>query len=114
MFQIIDNIEVPVIASTRNRTRGPLATALDSLEVGQGFVFDDARPLKTVYPSVSPKRFPAVEAGFNKKFKIWQAEEGKVGVKRLADVAAKAEGETADTAEDEGEFDEAVEVNEAE
>ena len=87
MFQIIDNIEVPVTAATRNRPRGVFAQTLDSLEVGQGFIFDSDKPLKTHYPKVSPSKFPSDVAGFNKKFRLWIAGEGKVGVKRLEDVA---------------------------
>lgn len=91
MFQIIDDIEVPATAITRTRTRGAFATALDGLEVGQGFVFADARPLKACYPSVAPKRFPTHDGMGLKKFKIWQAAEGQVGVKRLDDIAPKEE-----------------------
>ena len=85
-FQIIDNIEVPATAATRNRPRGAFAQAVDSLQVGQGFIFDSDKPLKTHYPKVSPSKFPSTE-GFNKKFRLWIAGEGKVGVKRLPDVA---------------------------
>ena len=86
MFEIIDNIEVPATAATRNRPRGAFAQAVDSLQVGQGFIFDSDKPLKTHYPKVSPSKFPSTE-GFNKKFRLWIAGEGKVGVKRLPDVA---------------------------
>ena len=86
MFEIIDNIEVPATAATRNRPRGAFAQAVDSLQVGQGFIFDSDKPLKTHYPKVSPSKFPSTE-GFNKKFKLWVAGEGQVGVKRLDDVA---------------------------
>ena len=86
MFEIIDNIEVPVTAATRNRPRGAFAQAVDSLQVGQGFIFDSDKPLKTHYPKVSPSKFPSDVEGMNKKFKLWVAGEGKVGVKRLADV----------------------------
>ena len=85
MFEIIDNIEVPATAATRNRPRGAFAQAVDSLQVGQGFIFDSDKPLKTHYPKVSPSKFPSTE-GFNKKFRLWIAGEGKVGVKRLPDV----------------------------
>ena len=96
MFQIIDNIEVPVTAATRNRPRGVFAQTLDSLEVGQGFIFDSDKPLKTHYPKVSPSKFPSTD-GFNKKFRLWIAGEGKVGVKRLEDVAvSEGDGEHAD------------------
>ena len=86
MFEIIDNIEVPATAATRNRPRGAFAQAVDSLQVGQGFIFDSDKPMKTHYPKVSPSKFPSTE-GFNKKFRLWIAGEGKVGVKRLPDVA---------------------------
>ena len=86
MFEIIDNIEVPATAATRNRPRGAFAQAVDSLQVGQGFIFDSDKALKTHYPKVSPSKFPSTE-GFNKKFRLWIAGEGKVGVKRLPDVA---------------------------
>ncbi len=96
MFEIIDNIEVPATVATRNRTRGVLAQTLDSLEVGQGFIFDSDKPLKTHYSKVSPSKFPSAE-GFNKKFRLWVAGEGKVGVKRLEDVAvSEGDGEHAD------------------
>ena len=95
MFQIIDNIEVPVTAATRNRPRGVFAQTLDSLEVGQGFIFDSDKPLKTHYPKVSPSKFPSTE-GFQKKVKLWVAGENKIGVKRLDDVAVG----TADEAQD--------------
>lgn len=94
MFEVIDNIEVPVVAIRRQRQRGPFAVALDGLQIGQGFVFDDLRPLKKIYPSVAPKRFPSGTEGLNKKFKIWQVSEGKVGVKRMNDtVVSKDESE---------------------
>ena len=92
MFEIIDNIEVPATAATRNRPRGAFAQAVDSLQVGQGFIFDSDKPLKTHYPKVSPSKFPSGVEGMNKKFKLWVAGEGKVGVKRLADVPV-AEGD---------------------
>jgi len=98
-FDIIDNIEVPATAVVRHRERGPFATAVNGLTVGQGFVFDDARLLKKVYPSVAPKRFPADTEGYSKKFKIWQVSEGKVGVKRLADVLTEKEVAEAGDAE---------------
>ena len=86
-FQIIDNIEVPAVTATRNRSRGEFAQALDSLNVGQGFIFESDKGLKAHYPKVSPSKFPSDVAGFNKKFRLWIAGEGKVGVKRLPDVA---------------------------
>ena len=86
-FQIIDNIEVPAVTATRNRARGEFAQALDSLNVGQGFIFESDKGLKAHYPKVSPSKFPSDVAGFNKKFRLWIAGEGQVGVKRLPDVA---------------------------
>ena len=85
-FQIIDNIEVPAVTATRNRARGEFAQAVDSLQVGQGFIFESDKGLKAHYPKVSPSKFPSSE-GFLKKFKLWVAGEGQVGVKRLDDVA---------------------------
>ena len=85
-FEIIDNIEVPATVATRVRPRGEFAQAVDSLQIGQGFLFDSDKPLKAHYPKVSPSKFPSTE-GFNKKFRLWIAGEGKVGVKRLPDVA---------------------------
>ena len=87
MFQIIDNIEVPAVTATRNRARGEFAQAVDSLQVGQGFIFESDKGLKAHYPKVSPSKFPSDVAGFNKKFRLWIAGEGQVGVKRLPDVA---------------------------
>lgn len=86
-FQIIDNIEVPAVTATRNRARGEFAQAVDSLQIGQGFIFESDKGLKAHYPKVSPSKFPSDLAGFNKKFKLWVAGEGQVGVKRLDDVA---------------------------
>lgn len=86
-FQIIDNIEVPAVTATRNRARGEFAQAVDSLQVGQGFIFESDKGLKAHYPKVSPSKFPSDVAGFNKKFRLWIAGEGQVGVKRLPDVA---------------------------
>ena len=86
-FQIIDNIEVPAVTATRNRARGEFAQAVDSLQIGQGFIFESDKGLKAHYPKVSPSKFPSDVAGFNKKFKLWVAGEGHVGVKRLDDVA---------------------------
>ena len=86
-FQIIDNIEVPAVTATRNRARGEFARAVDSLQIGQGFIFESDKGLKAHYPKVSPSKFPSDVAGFNKKFKLWVAGEGQVGVKRLDDVA---------------------------
>ena len=91
-FQIIDNIEVPAVTATRNRARGEFAQALDSLEVGQGFIFESDKGLKAHYPKVSPSKFPSTE-GFLKKFRLWIAGEGQVGVKRLPDVAV-SEGDS--------------------
>ena len=85
-FQIIDNIEVPAVTATRNRARGEFAQAVDSLQVGQGFIFESDKGLKAHYPKVSPSKFPSTE-GFLKKFRLWIAGEGQVGVKRLDDVA---------------------------
>ena len=86
-FQIIDNIEVPAVTATRNRARGEFAQAVDSLQVGQGFIFESDKGLKAHYPKVSPSKFPSDVVGFNKKFRLWIAGEGQVGVKRLPDVA---------------------------
>ena len=86
-FQIIDNIEVPAVTATRNRARGEFAQAVDSLQIGQGFIFESDKGLKAHYPKVSPSKFPSDVAGFNKKFRLWIAGEGQVGVKRLPDVA---------------------------
>lgn len=91
-FQIIDNIEVPAVTATRNRSRGAFAQALDSLNVGQGFIFESDKGLKAHYPKVSPSKFPSTE-GWNKKFRLWIAGEGQVGVKRLPDVAV-SEGDS--------------------
>lgn len=86
-FQIIDNIEVPAVTATRNRARGEFAQAVDSLQIGQGFIFESDKGLKAHYPKVSPSKFPSDVAGRNKKFRLWIAGEGQVGVKRLPDVA---------------------------
>ena len=91
-FQIIDNIEVPAVTATRNRARGEFAQAVDSLQIGQGFIFESDKGLKAHYPKVSPSKFPRDVAGFNKKFRLWIAGEGQVGVKRLPD-AAVSEGD---------------------
>ena len=91
-FQIIDNIEVPAVTATRNRARGEFAQAVDSLQIGQGFIFESDKGLKAHYPKVSPSKFPSTE-GFNKKFRLWIAGEGQVGVKRLPDVAV-SEGDS--------------------
>lgn len=100
MFQIIDNIEVPVTAATRNRPRGVFAQTLDSLEVGQGFIFDSDKPLKTHYPKVSPSKFPDASApGQLKKFKLWIAGEDKVGVKRLDNVQDTPDADSNDANE---------------
>lgn len=82
-FQIIDNIEVPAVTATRSRARGEFAQAVDSLQIGQGFIFESDKGLKAHYPKVSPSKFPSDVAGFNKKFRLWIAGEGQVGVKRL-------------------------------
>ena len=94
-FQIIDNIEVPAVTATRNRARGEFAQAVDSLQIGQGFIFESDKGLKAHYPKVSPSKFPSDVAGFNKKFRLWIAGEGQVGVKRLPDVAV-SEGNEGD------------------
>lgn len=86
-FQIIDNIEVPATVVTRARPRGEFAMTLDALNIGQGFIFNSDKPLKSHYPKVSPSKFPSTE-GFNKKFRLWFAGEGQVGVKRLDDILA--------------------------
>ena len=91
-FQIIDNIEVPAVTATRNRARGEFAQAVDSLQVGQGFIFESDKGLKAHYPKVSPSKFPSSE-GVLKKFRLWIAGEGQVGVKRLPDVAV-SEGDS--------------------
>ncbi len=91
-FQIIDNIEVPAVTATRNRARGEFAQAVDSLQIGQGFIFESDKGLKAHYPKVSPSKFPSTE-GWNKKFRLWIAGEGQVGVKRLPDVAV-SEGDS--------------------
>ena len=91
-FQIIDNIEVPAVTATRNRARGEFAQAVDNLQVGQGFIFESDKGLKAHYPKVSPSKFPSTE-GFLKKFRLWVAGEGQVGVKRLPDVAV-SEGDS--------------------
>ena len=78
-FQIIDNIEVPAVTATRNRARGEFAQAVDSLQIGQGFIFESDKGLKAHYPKVSPSKFPSTE-GFLKKFRLWIAGEGQVGV----------------------------------
>lgn len=98
-FEIIDNIEVPATVTTRNRPRGEFAQAVDSLQVGQGFLFDSDKPLKAHYPKVSPSKFPAEVEGFNKKFRLWIAGEGQVGVKRLPDVAVSEGDSNEDDAE---------------
>ena len=92
-FQIIDNIEVPAVTATRNRSRGEFAQAVDSLQIGQGFIFESDKGLKAHYPKVSPSKFPSDVAGHNKKFRLWIAGEGQVGVKRLPDVAV-SEGDS--------------------
>ena len=85
-YEIIDNIEVPQVAATRNRSRGEFALALDSLNVGQGFIFDSDKSLKAHYPKVSPSKFPVGDGVHNRKFKLWIAGEGKIGVKRVQNV----------------------------
>ena len=91
-FQIIDNIEVPAVTATRNRARGEFAQAVDSLQIGQGFIFESDKGLKAHYPKVSPSKFPSTE-GWNKKFRLSIAGEGQAGVKRLPDVAV-SEGDS--------------------
>ena len=99
-FQIIDNIEVPAVTATRNRARGEFAQAVDSLQIGQGFIFESDKGLKAHYPKVSPSKFTSDVAGFNKKFRLWIAGEGQVGVKRLDDVAVDvSEGDAEGDAE---------------
>lgn len=98
-FQIIDNIEVPATTATRNRQRGAFAQALDSLNVGQGFIFESDKPLKAHYPKVSPSKFPVGDGSFNKKFRLWIAGEGQVGVKRLDNIEAKDAGSNEGDAE---------------
>lgn len=94
-FQIIDNIEVPATVATRVRPRGEFAQAVDSLQIGQGFLFDSDKPLKAHYPKVSPSKFPDASApGELKKFKLWIAGEGKVGVKRLENVMDTPDADT--------------------
>lgn len=56
-FNIIKNITMPVTTATRNRSRGEFASALDSLEVGDGFEFPSTSGLKHMYPRVAPKKF---------------------------------------------------------
>lgn len=88
-FQIIDNIEVPATVVTRARPRGEFAMTLDALNIGQGFIFNSDKPLKSHYPKVSPSKFPANDDGsLSKKFKLWQAAPGQIGVKRLDDILA--------------------------
>ena len=101
-FQIIDNIEVPAVTATRNRSRGEFAQAVDSLQIGQGFIFESDKGLKAHYPKVSPSKFPSDE-GFNKKFRLWIAGEGQVGVKRLPDVAVSEGASTEGDAEGDAE-----------
>lgn len=94
-YEIINDIQVPASTITRSRPRGEFAQTVDALQVGQGFFFNSDKPLKTQYPKVSPSRFPSEVEGMSKKFKLWIEAEGKIGVKRLADVA------TAEAAADE-------------
>ena len=91
-FEIIDNIDVPASTTVRSRPRGEFAQTVDSLKVGQGFIFESDKGLKAHYPKVSPSKFPSSE-GFLKKFRLWIAGEGQVGVKRLPDVAV-SEGDS--------------------
>lgn len=83
-YEIVDDIALPESAR-RTRSRGPFATALDKLEVGQGFYFEDKRNLVSLYPAVSPKKFGG------KKFKLGlekaaeqEGELNKFAVKRVA------------------------------
>jgi hypothetical protein len=76
-FEIISNIDLP--ETRRTRSRGEFATAVDSLEVGQGFYFSDKRPTKALYPTVAPKKFGG------KKFAIRLVEEaGEDGLNKYA------------------------------
>lgn len=95
-FQIIDNIEVPATVATRSRPRGEFAQTLDALAIGQGFVFESDKGLKSHYPKVSPSKFPTADGTMCKKFKLWEvAGGGAIGVKRLEDVAPNAKDEDA-------------------
>lgn len=102
-YQIVPNIEVPASAATRNRARGEFAQAVDGLEVGEGFFFDDTAAIKLIYPRVGPKKFGG------RRFKVWQQsvnEDGsfKYGVKRVdGGKRADAAVATVGTDEDAGE-----------
>lgn len=89
-YEVISNIEVPkTVFQGRGRKRGILAQALDNLKVGDGFIFDDKRELKQMYPVVASQRFKTATG--NKRFKLWRGtEEGTYGVKRLDDVVKTA------------------------
>ena len=93
MFNIVDNITIPASSNTRNRARGDFATAIDKLEVGQGFIYQSEGTLKAQYPRVAPKKFSG------RKYKLWAVEgaEGTHGVARLAD---KVDAAAADATED--------------
>ena len=75
-FEIISNIDLP--ETRRTRSRGEFATAVDQLEVDQGFYFTDKRPVKALYPTVAPKKFDG------KKFAIRFIEEGEDGLNKYA------------------------------
>ena len=97
MFAIIDNITIPASSNTRNRARGDFATAIDKLEVGQGFIYQSEGTLKAQYPRVAPKKFNS------KRFKLWAVDgaEGTYGVARLADKADAAAADATEDASDE-------------
>ncbi len=85
-FEILDDLELPTAKRAGGtRSRGPFATAVGKLDVGQGFVFMDAREIKKLYPTIAPKRY------FGRKFTIRileteanEAGEFKYGLKRTA------------------------------
>lgn len=57
-FQIEDDLELPEVKRAGGvRGKGPFASAVDSLNVGQGFRFADKRELKKLYPTFAPKKF---------------------------------------------------------
>lgn len=97
MFNIVDNITIPASSNTRNRARGEFSTAVDKLEVGQGFVYQSEGTLKSQYPRVAPKKFGG------KRFKLWAVDgaEGTYGVARLADKADAAAASATEDASDE-------------
>lgn len=57
MYQIVNDIQLPEKATTRNRERGEFSKAVNSLEVGQGFQFASTAAFKNLYPRVAPKKF---------------------------------------------------------